>query len=394
MNEIFYEEIKKNIYWVGVMDWSRKLFDSLISLPQGTSYNAYLICGGEKNALVDTVQSNFGEQLEKKINNIIELSSLDYVIMNHAEPDHAGSIPLILTKSNAVLITSEKGSKYAQLYYKVPVNRIKIVKDNEEISLGNKTLRFIDAPMLHWPETMFTYAIEDKVLFPCDFFGAHTAYGLYDSDNDELISYAKRYFGEIMMPFRTMGKRALEKISNLIIEMIAPSHGCIYKNPEKIMPLYKEWNDGITKKKVIVIYATMWGSTARMIEQAINILMSEGIDTVIYDLSVADIGEIIKDLVDARAAVIGAPTFLGSVHPLSLNACYIIKLFKPALQHTLLVSSYGWGPAAIKQISEILSSLKINIVGSVEVNGPPSEEDLSKVKEHAKKLAEIIKYNK
>lgn len=392
MDEVFYEEISKDIYWVGVKDWARKLFDALVPLPQGTSYNAYLICGGDKNALIDTVQWNFGEQLEKKIKSIIELSSLDYLVMNHAEPDHAGSIPLILSRSNAILITSEKGSKFAQLYYKVPIDRIKVVKDGEEISLGNKTLRFIDAPMLHWPETMFTYTIEDKILFPCDFFGAHTAYGLYDSDNDELLSHAKRYFGEIMMPYRTMGKRAMEKISNLIIEMIAPSHGCIYKNPEKIMQLYKGWNDGITKEKAIVIYVTMWGSTARMIEQAVNILMKEGVDTVVYDLSIADMGEIMKDLVDARAAVIGAPAFLGSIHPLALNACYIIKLFKPALQHALLVSSYGWGPVAIKQISEILFPLKINIVGSVEVNGPPEQEDISKVKDYATKLAELIKY--
>jgi flavorubredoxin len=273
----------------------------------------------------------------------------------------------------------------------VPFERIKVVRDNEELSLGDKTLRFIEAPMLHWPETMFTYLVEDKVLFPCDFFGAHTAYGIFDTDNEELLVHAKRYFGEIMMPFRAMGKKALEKIKDIPIDIIAPSHGCIYKNPSKIISLYQDWNSGITKEKAIVVYVSMWGSTKKMIDRVVNVLLAQGIDTIVYDLSVADAGEIIKDLVDARAIVLGAPTVLGSIHPLGLNAAYLIKLFKPPLQYGMMVSSYGWGPAAVKQASEILAASKIDVVGSIEVNGPPSSNDLSKTEEFALKLAEKIK---
>ncbi len=391
MKKDFYKEIKKGIYWVGVKDWNRKLFDSLIPLSQGTSYNSYLICGNEKKALIDTVQWGFEKELEDKISSILDLSALDYLIMNHAEPDHSGSISYILSKTKVNLITSEKGAKYAQLYFKVSPDRIKIVKDNETISLGNKTLRFIEAPMLHWPETMFTYLIEDKILFPCDFFGAHTTFGLFEEDNEELLIYAKRYFGEIMMPFRSMGKKALEKIKDIEIEIIAPSHGCIYTNPSKIINLYNEWNSGITKEKVIVVYVTMWGSTKSMIDYAVDTLLKAGLDVVVYDLSVSDVGEIIKDLVDARAIVLGAPTVLGSMHPLAITACYILKLFKPPLQYGMMVSSYGWGPAAVKQASEILASSKIEMVGTIEVNGPPSESDYDKVKEYTLKLIEKIK---
>ncbi len=186
------------------------------------------------------------------------MEEIDYVIMNHAEPDHAGLIPFILKKnSKAELITTEKGSKMASVYYNVSAERIKIVKDNETIDLDGKTLRFIEAPFLHWLETMFTYLEEDKVLFSCDFFASHTAFGFYDDDVEEVIPLAKRYFGEIMMPFRSMGKRALDKIKGLDIKIIAPSHGPIYRNPEKILEAYKKWTNGETKSKVIVLYVSM-----------------------------------------------------------------------------------------------------------------------------------------
>lgn len=227
-------EISDGVFWVGVKDWNRRLFDALIPLPQGTTYNAYIVKGKRETAVIDTVNPGFEEEFEEKISEVIKVEEIDYVIMNHAEPDHAGGIPYILKKNTkAKLITTEKGSKMASIYYNAPVERIKIVKDNEIIDLGDKKLRFIEAPFLHWPETMFTYLEEDKILFTCDFFGSHTAFGFYDDDIEEIISHAKKYFGEIMMPFRNMGKKALDKIKELDIKIIAPSHGPIYRNPEK-----------------------------------------------------------------------------------------------------------------------------------------------------------------
>ncbi|MEM2638384.1 MAG: FprA family A-type flavoprotein, partial [Candidatus Bathyarchaeia archaeon] len=208
-------KIAENVYWVGVRDWNRRLFDALIPLPRGTSYNAYLIAGDGGKALIDTVNPGFEKDLEEKIHTVTGLEEIDYVVMNHAEPDHAGAIPYIMERApKAKLVTTSRGARMAQVYYRVPQERIRVVSDNEAINLGDKTLLFIEAPMLHWPETMFTYLKEDGILFPCDFFGAHLADGVYSDEVEDYIVYAQRYWGEIMMPFRLMAQRALDKIAN------------------------------------------------------------------------------------------------------------------------------------------------------------------------------------
>ncbi len=384
--------ITKGVFSVGVKDWNRKLFDALIPLPQGTTYNSYLIKGKEKTALIDTVNPGFEKELVDRINEISDVKNLDYLIMNHAEPDHAGSIPYILEMNKKiVLVTSEKGAKMACVFYNVPEKRIKRVRDGDVINLGDKTLQYIEAPWLHWPETMFTYLVENKILFPCDFFGAHTAQGIYDEDVEELIPFAQRYFGEIMMPFNNMGKKAMEKIMNLNIEFIAPSHGPIYKNPKKILDAYSRWTKGETKNKVIIVYVSMWKSTEKMIKSMVEILHEEGLELSIHNLAIADIGDIAKDLVDSRGIVLGAPTVLGGLHPLAVYASYLVKALRPPLKYGVVLSSYGWGGGALKHASEILSPLNIDIVGTLEINGPPSNENLQKIIEIGKQLSAKIK---
>jgi len=385
-------EISKGIYWVGVRDWNRKLFDALIPLPKGTTYNAYLIIGKDKKALIDTVNPGFEKELEEKIRLITDPAEIDYLIMNHAEPDHAGAIPHIMKiNSKAKLITSIKGAKMAKTFYKVPENRIIAVKDQEKISLGDKTLQFIEAPMLHWPETMFTYIPENKILFPCDFFGSHMAKGLYDDEVEDLIVHAQRYFGEIMMPFRIMGQKAMEKIRDLEIEMIASSHGPIHRNPERILNAYKRWVNGETKQKATIVYVTMWNSTEKMIQPITETLASEGIETALYNLVSADIGDIAKDLVDSKAIVLGAPTVLGGAHPLAVYASYLVKALRPPLKFGVVLSSYGWGGGAIKHVQEMLGSSKLEVVGALEINGPPTENDIKQIVEIGKTLAKKIR---
>jgi flavorubredoxin len=312
--------------------------------------------------------------------------------MNHAEPDHAGAIPHIMKiNSKAKLITSIKGAKMAKTFYKVPENRIIAVKDQEKISLGDKTLQFIEAPMLHWPETMFTYIPENKILFPCDFFGSHMAKGLYDDEVEDLIVHAQRYFGEIMMPFRIMGQKAMEKIRDLEIEMIAPSHGPIHRNPERILSAYKRWVNGETKQKATIVYVTMWNSTEKMIQPITETLASEGIETALYNLVSADIGDIAKDLVDSKAIVLGAPTVLGGAHPLAVYASYLVKALRPPLKFGVVLSSYGWGGGAIKHVQEMLGSSKLEVVGALEINGPPTENDIKQIVEIGKTLAKKIR---
>jgi flavorubredoxin len=385
-------KISENVYWVGVKDWNRRLFDALIPLPKGTSYNSYLVIGESKKALIDTVNPGFEKEWEEKISNQVNPAEIDYVIMNHAEPDHAGSIPYVMAiNSKAKLVTTSKGAKMAQVFYKVPENRIITVHDQETIDLGGRTLRFIEAPMLHWPETMFTYLPEERILFPCDFFGSHVAAGFYDDDLEDLLVYAQRYWGEIMMPFSVMAQRALEKIKGLKIEMIAPSHGPIHRNPERILEAYGKWANGKTKKKAIIVYVTMWNSTEKMIQPIAETLASEGIEIAVHNLVFADIADVAKDLVDSRAIVLGAPTALSGAHPLAVYAAYLVKALRPPLKFGVVLSSYGWGGGAIKHIQEVLGPSKMEILGAMEINGPPTENDIVKITEIGKALAKKIR---
>ncbi len=385
-------EIADNVFWVGVKDWNRRMFDALIPLPQGTTYNAYLVVGKEKTALIDTVNPGFEQELAGKVDQVANLDDVDYLVMNHAEPDHASAIPFVLNVTEgAKLVTTKKGAKMAQVYSGVPEERIRIVADGDTIDLGGKTLKFIDAPWLHWPETMFTYLVESKVLFPCDFFGSHTAAGFYDDEVEELIPFAKRYYGEIMMPFNKMGKKALDKIAGLEIEIIAPSHGPIHRNPERILEAYGKWTAGETREKVILVYVTMWNSTEAMIKTMAETLLGEGIEVALYNLVNADLGDIAKDLVDSRAIVLGTPTVLGGMHPQAIYAAHLVKALRPPLKYGVVLSSYGWGGGALKQAGEILGPTKIEVVDALEVHGPPTADDEERIVEIGKQLASKIR---
>jgi len=383
--------LAENIYYVGARDPDRRLFDALIPLPQGTTYNSYLVKGTEKTALIDTVNPGFERELESRINQIHSLVDLDYVVMNHAEPDHAGAIPYVLERCpRARLVVSRMGAKAAKTYFNVPDERILTVSDGDEISLGDKTLRFIEAPMLHWPETMFTYIPETKTLFPCDFLGLHTAYGIYDDQVPEMIQYAKRYFGEIMMPLRAMGERALAKIADLDIELIAPSHGPIHRNPERILEAYGNWTSGATAEKALVVYVSMWRSTEKMAKHIAEALEENGVEAPLYNLTHADIGDIARDLVDAKGIVLGTPTVLGKMHPLAVYASHLVKILKPPLKYGAVVSSYGWSRGALTHASEVLGPTGLEVVGALEINGPPGAEDYLELTKIGEDLAKKI----
>jgi flavorubredoxin len=385
-------EISKGVYWVGAKDWNRRLFDALIPLPQGTTYNAYLIKGRDKIALIDTVNPGFEKELEERISQLMDPQKLDYLIMNHAEPDHAGAIPHIMALSpSAKLVTTQKGAKMAQVYYGVPDERAIVVTEGDTLDLGGKTLRFIDAPWQHWPETMFTYLVENKVLFPCDFLGFHTASGFYDDEVEEFVPFAQRYFGEIMMPFRKLGQQAMDKIAQLDIKLIGPSHGPIHRNPQRILDLYRQWTAGETKEKVVVVYVTMWKSTEAMAQAMVETLMAEGLEVELHNLTTADLGDVARDLVDSRAIVLGTPTVLGGMHPLAIYAAHLVKALRPPLRYGAVLSSYGWGGGAVKQAAEILEPTKMEVVGAVEINGPPTADDYQKIAELGRQLAAKVK---
>jgi flavorubredoxin len=388
------DEIAPSVFWVGASDWHRRLFDSLISLPYGTSYNAYLVIGKNKKALIDTVWNPFADLLLSKIRKIAKPEKIDYLVMNHAEPDHSSSIPEVLAVAkNAKLVAMKRGIGMAKVYYDVPDDRTLEVKEGDTIDLGGKTLRFLEAPWLHWPETIFTFLIEDSILFPCDFFGAHIAVSrLFDDQVGDLLLFeAKRYYADIMMPFPVFVKRALDKIKDLDIKMIAPSHGVVYRNPKRIFDAYEMWARGPLKHKVVILYVSMWGSTETLEKTIEEAIAEEGVETVPYDLVVSDLSNLSRDLVDASAIIIGSPTYINGAHPIALTATEFIRSQKPRTKLIAIFGSYGWGGGAVSQIEDRLKQSGFQIIETVECRGPPKEVDLERARKLGKLIAEKIK---
>lgn len=387
-------EITPGIFWVGVEDWQRRLFDAFIPLPYGTSYNAYLVFGKEKVALIDTVRADFEQELFAKIAAVVAPKKIDYLVMNHAEPDHAGSIPQVMAAApDAKLVATKKGTEMAGVFYHVPEERCLVVRDGDTLDLGGKTLRFIEAPWLHWPETMFTFAAEDKVLFPCDFFAIHIASDRLFAEEvgDIILPEAKRYYAEIMMPFTRMAAAGLDKAIAVDAKMIAPSHGPVYRNPQLIMDAYQQWVRGRLAKKAVVIYVSMYGNTQRLAQTITKTISAEGVEAVPYDLTVADISHVARDLVDASAIIIGSPTVLGGLHPQVTYALVLVRALRPRVKLAAYFGSYGWGGGAASQVKSQLESLHFEIIDSLEINGPPGDEELERAVTLGQKVAQRIK---
>jgi flavorubredoxin len=391
MNRYATPQIAEGVYAIGSRDWSRRIFDAIAPTPLGTTYNSYLIKGEDKNALIDTNHKGFEEEFSGKIDQILGSHDIDYIVMNHAEPDHAGLIPHILAKSDAVLLASEKGVKLAQLYYKVPDDRLKVVADDETINLGGKTLRFIMAPHLHWPETMFTYLPEHRILFSCDFFSAHNTTGWFDDEAEDVLMWAKKYYGEIMMPLSKMGQKGMDKIKDIDIAVIAPSHGPVYHHPQAILDAYRRWTNEETRDKALVVYVSMYHTVEGMVRSFVDGLMAAGIEVRVIDLGKTDPRELAGDLVDTRALVLGTPTLLGNIHPLSMYALNIIKTLRPPLKYGVIINSYGWGKGAVKKALGFLEEARIEPVGTIEVNGSPTASDQADILDMAARLANMIR---
>jgi len=374
--KVAFIEIKPGIYSVGAIDWDRRLFDALTPLPDGTSYNAFLIKGREKTALIDTVDPTKEFELIRNLKNI-RVDRIDYIISNHAEQDHSGAIPRILKiYPEAKVLTNKKCKEFLKDLILIPEDKFIVIKDGDTVSLGDRTLQFIFAPWVHWPETMFTYLKEDKILFTCDLFGSHLATSdLFVIDETKAYQGAKRYYAEIMMPFRTNIKRHLEKIKNFEIGIIAPSHGQLYNRPEFILNAYREWISDKVKNEVIIIYVSMHGSTERMVYYLIDTLMERGIRVKPFNLTKTDVGELAIALVDAATLLIASPTFLVGPHPLVMYAISLINSLRPKTKFISIIGSYGWAGNMVKQIKEVLSTLKAEFLDPVVIKGYPKDED-------------------
>lgn len=381
------KQINSDVYFVGALDWDRRIFDELIPLPNGTSYNSYIIKGSEKTALIDTVDPTKEKVLVENLKHL-KIEKIDYIISNHAEQDHSGSIPKILELyPEAKVVTNPKCKEMLKTLLLFPDDVFIEVSDRETVSLGDKNLEFIYAPWVHWPETMLTYLKEDNILFTCDFFGSHYATSeLFVSDEAEIIRAAKRYYAEIMMPFKTNIRRHLEKLSVFNFDIIAPSHGPIYNMPEMITSAYTDWVSDEVKKQVIIPYVSMHGSTQKIVEYFSDVLIEKNIEVTPFNLTRTDIGELAIALVDAACLVVASPTVLTGAHPSVVSAVYLINALRPKLKYFSIIGSYGWGGKMIDQITGMLSNLKAEQLEPVLIKGYPDIEDF----ELLKKLADEI----
>lgn len=379
-------KIKERIYWMGAVDWERRLFDALIPLPDGTSYNAYLIEGSEKTVLIDTVDPTMVDELMAQLENV---PKLDYIISLHAEQDHSGSIPQVLSRyPDAKLICSSKAKKMLMDLMPIPEKTIITVNDGETISLGDKTLKFIYTPWVHWPETMVAYLEEDKILFSCDFFGSHIATtDLYVSDEGRIYEAAKRYYAEIMMPFRNVIKKNLEKIAPYDISIIAPSHGVIYQQPSFIIDAHKDWIDDTPKNLVVLPYISMHNSTKLMVDFLVSSLVEKGVSVEKFDLTVTDIGKLAINLVDAGTIVVGTPTILKGPHPNVVYATYLANALRPKAKFLSIIGSYGWKNKTVEILAGMISDLKVEIIDPVLVKGLPLEADFKALDNLAETIA-------
>jgi flavorubredoxin len=381
-------EIKEGISVVGVQDWDRRLFDELIPLPNGTSYNSYIVWGSEKTALIDTVDPAKEKEFLDNLGEA-KLEKLDYIVANHAEQDHSGTIPKVLELyPDAKVVCSEKCKGFLIELLHVPEDRFNVISDGDTLSLGDRTLEFISAPWVHWPETILTYLKEDRVLFSCDLFGSHLASSkLFACCDAELYDGAKRYYAEIMMPFRKLIKKHLEKVREYAIDYIATSHGPIYDNPSYIIEAYEDWTSDKVKNQVLVPYVSMHGSTQVMVDHFIKALEKKGIEVKPFHLTKSDIGEIATALVDAATVVIGTPTVLAGPHPSAVYVAYLTKVLRPKTRYLGVIGSYGWGGQTVEQLKAVLETSGAEIMEPVMVKGLPKEEDLKGLDKLAEEIA-------
>jgi len=393
MNKV---SLAEGINWVGVVDWNLRDFHGYIAR-RGATYNAYLI-SDEKTALVDTVKHTFSSELLRNICEIVDPEKIGYIIVNHVEMDHSSSLPIIAKHAkNATIIASQRGKDAIIEHYGANFC-IETVKTGDELKLGKRRLRFVEAPMLHWPDSMFTYVVEDKILMPNDAFGQHLATSeRFDDEVDEhvLMEEAKTYYANILMPLAPLITRKIQEVMQMAIpiEMIAPSHGLIWRSdPSKIIKAYSDWSAGVSGNKVVIVYDTMWGSTDKMARAILEGVASQGADVKLLKLRAADRTEIVTEILDAKAVVVGSPTLNNGMFPTLGSFLTYITGLKPKGKLWGFFGSYGWGGGAVKGIIEMAKKAGFEVYEpSIEVKYVPDQEDLKKCFEFGQQIAAKIK---
>ena len=388
-------QIAEGIYSVGVTDWNIRDFHGY-STPYGTSYNAFLIID-DKIALIDTVKNQFADQLLGNISKIIDPCKIDYVISNHTEMDHSGSLSDVMHRvgTDKPLYCSKMGHKNLSLHFRQNWN-YHPVKNGEELSLGKKTLKFLETKMIHWPDSMFSYLIEDGILFSSDGFGQHYA-GLEaftDETSEDIFMHAKKYFANILLLYAPRIKKLISQVSDLGLEIntICPDHGLLWrKNPEKIIGAYVRWCDQVPEKKAVVVYDTMWKSTEAMAEKISEGIAYEGVYAKPMHLRNCHRSDIMTEIMDAKAIVAGSPTLNNNLFPTVIDFLTYLKGLKPQHKIGAAFGSYGWSGEAVKQINNEFESMKSDILDpGLKIQYFPGREGLEACYGYGRKIGKTI----
>lgn len=386
--------LAEGVYWVGAIDWNIRNFHGY-STRLGTTYNAYLVVD-ERIALIDTVKAPFYDQMLARVSEIVPLDKIDYVVSHHVEMDHSGSLPMVMRDApNAKLITLEKfgeGGLKKSYHQDWP---IQAVKEGSELILGKKKLVFIPTPMLHWPDSMASYLVEDKILFSMDAFGQHLATSARFDDEvglDAIMPEAAKYYANILMPFGDLIVRAVEKLGGLDIRTIACSHGIIWRSHiDTIMSSYTSWGRGDSKSKVLIIYDTMWGSTEKMAHALLEGVMSQGVEAGLYNLTQSDKSDVIREVLDARALLIGSPTLNNGMFPTIGGFLCYLKGLKPKGKIGAAFGSHGWAGGAVKAIEQELAQTGVDLVDStLAFKFVPEADELQKCVDFGKMIAQRV----
>jgi anaerobic nitric oxide reductase flavorubredoxin len=392
-------EIRPDVYWIGVNDRTTDLFEGIWPITkEGVSYNSYLI-DDEKKVLIDLSKAFKTDEFFQHIQEVVDLAELDYIVVNHMEPDHTGVLSFLKRIATRVTIIGSKRTKdMLDAFYGITDN-IKVVEDGETLNIGKRTLTFYSTPVVHWPETIMTYDNEDRILFSCDGFGGYGALrgAIFDDESGDLAFYEKealRYFVNIVALFYRPTMNAIKKLAGVDVKIIAPSHGLIWrKNPGRIVELYQKWceyAEGAGDPGVTLVYGSMYGNTEKMMNSVAQGIARGGVSFEIFDSARTHASYIIPALWQYAGVVVGAPTYEGQPFPPAVDVLNYASLKKITGKRLMTFGSYGWSGGALRTIKSIVEPLGWDLIESYEFRGGPTQEDLKKGEELGEKFAEII----
>ena len=387
-------EIKPGVYWVGAVDWGIRNFHGY-STNRGTTYNAYLIID-EKITLVDTVKNYLFDEMLSRIKEVVNPSEIEYIVSNHVEMDHSGSLPETLKVCpNAKVVTSTRGVKGLRRHYKKEWD-FTVVKSDDKLNIGGRMLRFFHIPMVHWPDSMITYLPQERLLMPNDAFGQHIASSERFDDEIEwgiLREEAAKYYANIVMPYGDQVQQALNMLKNLNIDMIAPSHGVIWRSHiDEILREYDKWSKNLSENKALIIYDTMWGSTEKIAFKLKEGVEESGARATIRSLKNSHISDIVTDLLETKLIMLGSPTLNNGMMPSISGFLTYLKGLRPKNRIGFIFGSYGWGGQAVKEIENVFKDLNWETpIESINLNYVPDEKELRNVKNIGRKLGVFLK---